>query len=325
MIKKKICYIGIDLGASHLKFGIVDNKFKAIFKGSVPLGKKKTKKSIVELLQNSIKLLLAFAREKNIKVKSIGIGVPGIVDFDKGKIKGAPPNLPEASGLNLKQLLRRKFKYPIFIDNDANLMALAESRIGAAKGYKNALCLTIGTGIGGGIILDDKLFRSSNFAGAEFGHMIICYHGMKCNCKSSGCLEMYASATAMIKRTKTLLHQGRKSTIPKLTSGKLNQITIEVIFQAEKMGDKLAQEVISDTAEFLGIGITSAINLLNPQIVVIGGGVAQVGKKFMRLIEKETKKRGFPAITEDLKIVQAKLGNDAGFIGAAILAAEESA
>jgi len=323
MIPQKSYYAGIDLGASYLKFGIVDSRFEIIFKGSVPLGKKKSRKSILKLLENSIRLLLAFAKGKHIKIKSIGMGIPGTIDSKKGIVKGTPPNLPEISNMNLRQMLNRYFVYPIFMDNDANLVALAESRIGAAKGYKNALCLTIGTGIGGGVILDGKLFRGSTFAGAEFGHMIICYHGIKCNCRSNGCLEVYASAPAMIKRTKMFLYQGRKSIIPELVSGKLDRITTETIFQAEKMKDDLAREVICDTAEFLGIGITSAINLLNPQIVVIGGGVSRAGAKFVRLIERETKKRGFPSITDKLKITRAKLGNDAGFIGAAILAAEQ--
>jgi glucokinase len=323
MISKKDYYIGIDLGASHLKFGIVDHEFRVIFKGSIPLSRKRSRKSIIKLIENSIKLLLAFARQKNIRIKSIGIGIPGIIDSDKGKIRGIPPNLPEIYNLNLRRVLSKNFKYPIFMDNDANLMALAESRMGAAKGYKYALCLTIGTGIGGGIILDNNLFRGANFSGAEFGHMIICRHGIKCNCQSSGCLEMYASANAMIRKTKMLLRQGRKSIIPKLVLGKLNRITTETIFRAEKMKDRVARGVVSDTARFLGIGITTAINLLNPQIVVIGGGVAQAGRKFIHLIEKETKKRGFPAITKNLIITGAKLGNDAGFIGAAILAAEQ--
>lgn len=324
MISQKSHYIGIDLGASHLKFGIVDNRFKIIFKGSVPLGKKKSRKSILKLLDDSIRLLLAFAKVKHIEIKSIGMGIPGTIDFKKGIVKGTPPNLPEISNLNLRQTLRRHFRYPIFLDNDANLMALAESRMGAARGYRNALCLTIGTGIGGGIIIDGELFRGSNFAGAEFGHMIICYHGIKCNCKSSGCLEMYASATAMVKRAKGLLNQRRNSIIPQLVCGKLNRISTETIFRAHKMTDGLAQEVVAESASFLGIGITSAINLLNPEIVVIGGGVAQSGKKFIKLIAKETKKRGFRAITKDLLITPAKLGNDAGFIGAAILAAEST-
>lgn len=323
MISKKDYFIGVDLGASYLKFGIVDHNFRVIFRGSIPLPRRRSRKSIIKLIEDSIKLLLAFARQKNIRIKSIGMGIPGMIDSDKGKIRGTPPNLPEISDLSLGQILSRNFKYPIFMDNDANLMALAESRIGAARGYKYALCLTIGTGIGGGIILDNNLFRGANFSGAEFGHMIICHHGIKCNCQSYGCLEMYASASAMIRKAKVLLRQGRKSIIPKLISGKLNRITTETIFQAEKMKDKAAREVVSDTARFLGIGITNAINLLNPQIVVIGGGVAQAGKRFIQLIEKETKKRGFPAITKNLIITQAKLGNDAGFIGAAILAAEE--
>ena len=324
MTSQKNChYIGLDLGASHLKFGIVDHNFKPIFKGSLSLPKKRSRESIVKLIENSIKILLVFAQQKNMRIRSIGIGLPGIIDLKQGKVTGVPPNLPEIYNLNLRKVLRKSFKYPIFMDNDANLMALAESRIGAARGFKYALCLTIGTGIGGGIILDGKLFRGANFSGAEFGHMIIYHHGIKCNCQSSGCLEMYASAGAMIRRTKMLLSEGKKSIIPKLASGKLDRITTETIFQAEKLKDKTAQQVIAETAKFLGIGITSAINLLNPQIVVIGGGVAQAGKRFIRLVEKEIKKRGFPTITKNLVVAQAKLGNDAGFIGAAILAAEE--
>jgi glucokinase len=221
--------------------------------------------------------------------------------------------------VNLKRWLSNHFDYPIYVDNDANVMALAEHKFGAAKGYKDALCLTLGTGIGGGIILNDKLFHGSNFAGAEFGHMTICYNGRKCNCGGIGCLEMYASAPAIVRDSKRLLRKNKKSILHKLVKGDLDKLTTEIIFEAERKRDVLASDVINQVCAYLGAGIASAVNLLNPEIVVIGGGVSEGGESFIRRIEKEVKRRAFPSATKNLKIVKAKLGNDAGFIGAAML------
>jgi glucokinase len=181
--------------------------------------------------------------------------------------------------------------------------------------------LTIGTGIGGGIILDGKLFHGSNFAAAEFGHMTICHNGRKCNCSGIGCLETYASASAMVKDAKKLLRKDKKSIVYRWVDKDLARLTTEVLFQAEKKGDSLAAAVIDQACAYLGAGIASAVNLFNPQVVVIGGGVSQGGASFIRRIEKEVKHRAFPSATKHLKIVKAKLGNDAGFIGATILCA----
>jgi glucokinase len=312
-------YIGVDLGGTNIKFGIVSHKGEVLHKGMLAAQSKLGRDAILHNLNEAIEKSLNHADKKGMIIGGIGVGSPGTVNLVSGSIEGSCPNLPQMVNVNLKRWLSRHFELPIYVDNDANVMALAEFRFGSAKGYKDALCLTIGTGIGGGIILDGKLFHGSNFAGAELGHMSICYCGRKCNCGGIGCLEMYASAPAMVKDAKRILRGKRKSIIHKLLHGDLDKLTTKVIFQAEKKGDALAASVINQACACLGAGIASAVNLLNPQVVVIGGGVSQGGMSFIRRIEKEVKSRAFPSATRDLKVVKAKLGNDAGFIGAAML------
>jgi glucokinase len=312
-------FIGVDLGGTNIKFGIVSDKGEILQKGMLSAQANLGKDAILGNIKKGIEQSLSFARKKKIRVKSIGVGSPGSVNLKTGTIEGSCPNLPQMVNVNLKKWLSNHFDYPLYVDNDANVMALAESKFGAAKGYQDALCLTLGTGIGGGIILNGELFHGSNFAGAEFGHMSICYSGRKCNCGGIGCLEMYASAPAMVKDTIELLRRNKKSIIHKLTKGNWEELTAEIIFEAERKGDILATDVINQVCAYLGSGIASAVNLLNPQIVVIGGGVSEGGNRFIQRIEKEVKVRAFPSATKNLKIVKAKLGNDAGFIGAAIL------
>jgi glucokinase len=315
--------IGVDIGGTNIKYGIVSTSGKVLKSGIVSSGKSEGRKGILKNLREAIHSLILFAKERKIKINHIGVGVPGTVDLYKGKVIGTPPNLPQLKDYPLKKYLQRHFDYPVFLDNDANLMALAEYKFGSAKGYKNCLCLTLGTGIGSGIILDGKLFRGSSFAGAEFGHTVICFHGIRCNCGNYGCVEMYASEPAMIKRTKELMKNNRSPVLYKLTQGKLNRLKAKELFLAEKFKDKVAKKVIGDTAYYLGAALSSTVNLLNPEIVIIGGGVAIFsGKDFLERIETEVRKRAFPSATKNLKMVKAKLGNDAGFIGASILGEE---
>jgi glucokinase len=312
--------IGVDLGGTNIKFGMVSRRGEVLHKGMLPAQVNLGREAILSHLNRAVEQSLAFARRKKAKISGIGVGSPGTVNLRSGKIEGSCPNLPQMVNVNLKKWLSDRFDCPIQVDNDANVMALAEFRFGTAKGFKNALCLTLGTGIGGGIILDGELFHGSNFAGAEFGHMTISHNGRRCNCGGIGCLEMYASAPAMVKDAKRLLRKDRKSIIHRLTEGDSDKLTTEVLFQAERKGDEIASRVINQACAYLGAGIASAVNLINPQVVVIGGGVSQGGPSFIRRIEKEVKKRAFPSATRKLEVVKARLGNDAGFIGAAILA-----
>ncbi|MCJ7496688.1 MAG: ROK family protein, partial [candidate division Zixibacteria bacterium] len=281
------------------------------------------REGVLKNLRIAIDTLLLLADRKKININQIGIGVPGTVDIIKGKIVGIPPNLPFLADFALRKYLQKYFEYPVFIDNDANVMTLAEHKFGSAKGYKNCICITLGTGIGSGIILDGKLFRGSSFVGPEFGHISICHHGIKCNCGNYGCLEMYASEPAMLKRARELLKNNHRSILHKLVEGDLNRLKAVDLFFAEELKDKVARSIIQETAYYLGAGLSSAVNLFNPEVIVIGGGVAIAsGRNFIKMIKTEICKRAFTSATKNLKIVKAKLGNDAGFIGASILGEE---
>ena len=313
--------IGVDIGGTNIKYGLVSSSGKILYKEIISSGL--DRKGFLSNLRKGVDSLLLFAREKGIKINQIGIGIPGTIDILKGRIYGIPPNLSFLKDFALRKYLQRYFDYPIFMDNDANVMALAEHKFGSAKGYKNCICITLGTGIGSGIIINGKLFRGSSFVGPEFGHITICYNGIKCNCGNYGCLEVYASEPAMLKRTKEILGKNRTTVLYKLCQGNLNRLKAKDLFQAEKLKDRVARRVIQNTAYYLGTALSSIVNLLNPEIVVIGGGVALfAGKDFIRKIEFEVRKRAFPSATKNLRIVKAKLGNDAGFIGASILGEE---
>jgi len=313
-------YIGIDVGGTNIKYGIVSPNGEIVSKGMLSLKADLKKDAILSNIKKAIDSLLSYARRNKIRIKGIGIGCPGTVDFKKGKIMDMVPNVPQLKNVNIKSELKKDFGYPLYVDNDANLMALAEHKHGAAKEYKNCLCLTIGTGIGSGIIIDGKLFRGSCFAGAEFGHTSILYDGIKCSCGNIGCVEAYASARAMVKKARKLLKGGKKSLLYKIVDGDLSKISTKLIFDSWKKGDRFCTKIVNETCAYLGTALGSAVNLLNPEVVVIGGGVADAGMRFIRKIEKEIKKRANPVASKDLKVVKAKLGNDAGFIGAALLA-----
>ena len=315
--------IGADIGGTNIKYGIVSTSGRILTSGIIPSGKASGKKGVLRNLRKGIASLLVSAKQSKLKINSIGIGVPGTVDLSKGKLIGIPPNLPSLAGFSLRKYLSKFYPYPVYVDNDVNLMALAEYKFGAAKGYKNCICITLGTGIGSGIILNGKLFRGSSFVGPEFGHATICYDGVRCHCGNYGCVEMYASEPAMIKRAKELLKKNRGSVLYKFTQGDLSKLKAKDLFLAERLKDKVSQKVIQETAYYLGTALSGVVNLINPEIVVIGGGVVlSAGRNFLKIIEKEIKTRAFPSATKNLKIVKARLGNDAGFIGASILGEE---
>jgi len=307
------------LGGTNIKSGIVETSSgKVITRTSLPTQTPLGRKVIISNIKKSINGLMEYAKKRGIKIDTIGLGCPGTVNVQTGEIMGMIPNLPQLKNVNIKNEFKREFDVPIYIDNDANLMGLAEHKFGAAKGFKNCLFLTIGTGIGGGIILDGKIFRGSKYAGAEFGHTSIKYDGRKCRCGNIGCVESYAAAPAIGERTKSLLRKGRKSILINWLKGDLKKLSNKLIFEAFKKGDRLATQVVEEVSVFLGTAIASAVNLLNPEVVVIGGGVGEAGSKFIKIVDSQVKQRVNPSAA-DFKMKQARMGNDAGFIGAAIL------
>ena len=314
-----ILAVGIDLGGSHIKAGVVSARGKVYLNLIHDTPANAGPKAIISALKDTTLGLLKQSRAKHLIIRGIGVGSPGTVDRKTGRVIGSSPNLPGWVGINLKQALK-EFRLPVFVDNDANLMALAEQRTGAARGFKNALCLTIGTGIGGGIVIEGKLFHGSNFSAGELGHTSIDYSGRLCRCGSVGCLEAYASVPAMLESTRALVRERTNRSALHDLDGK---VTLRNVFSAAKKGDELANEIIDAEIEYLGTGLASVVNLLNPEIVVIGGGLMhETDGLFLRKLKLKIRKKAFPAAIKNLKVARAKLGNQAGFIGAALHALE---
>ena len=315
-------YAGIDIGGTNIKFGLFDSSGKILFRDQKPTQADKGPTPLMHLLSNIAERLLYLAADDELPVKYLGVGSPGAVDFRSGKVIGTCPNIPGWQGAEIGAALRERLNLPVFVDNDANAVALAETRFGAAAGSKSVVCVTVGTGIGGGLVIDGKLWRGAFNAGAELGHMPINFDGPECGCGRRGCIEAYCSSRAMIERVKTRTKSGLTPILKEILNGDPESLTVKKVFQASQRGDEAAMAAISETARFLGIGLSGIVNLLNPETIVIGGGVTDGGGGFVEAVAAEIRQRAFDSAVEGLRIVKAALGNNAGFIGAGLLGEE---
>lgn len=299
--------IGLDLGGTAIKYGICDNngsilkEFIAETRADDPVD------SILKRITDSIHEAMQYANRKEIKIAAIGLGTPGCVDISTGFLRGSTPNFKQWRDVPIREHLENIFNLPVFADNDANAMAYGEFLYGAGRDCDNAICITLGTGIGGGIIIEEKLFRGSNYAGAELGHMSICYNGKKCRCGGTGCWELYASATAMV--------ENHISLDPNASS-----ITPKEIFKQYDEGKDVAVRVVNEEIQMVGAGLSSLVNIFNPEKIIIGGGLSEAGQWFIDEIAEEVRKRAMEESIKSVKIVSAELGNKAGWLGAAALA-----
>jgi glucokinase len=248
-------------------------------------------------------------------ISAVSLVVPGTVDVQEGAVVKAP-NLPCLDGFRLTAVLTEQLGLPAILENDANAAAVGEMWQGAAQGSRNIICVTLGTGVGGGIILDGKLWRGVDGAAAEIGHMCVDpFGGVACTCGSRGCLEVFASATAIVRMTREASPRYPDSVL----QGTENR-TAESIFEAGKQGDELALEIFRRMGVYLGIGLANLMNILNPEMIVIGGGVVNGWDLFARHMLQQVEERAFPLLAARVKIVRAKCGDDAGLLGAARLA-----
>ncbi len=311
--------IGIDLGGTNIAGGLVDESMKLVLKKSVPTGAERPGEEIVKEIA---RLCLDICNEAGIKlndVASIGIATPGVANLETGYVE-------YANNLNFKMfplapLLSDILDYKnIKIANDANAAAWGEAMAGAAKGTVNSVMITLGTGVGGGIIIDNKIYTGFNCAGAELGHMVIEVDGVPCSCGRKGCWEAYSSATALIRMTKEKIEEckanGRDSLM--LSAEKINGRTACDCMRA---GDAAAKEVYDKYIKYLAAGLSNIINIFQPEVISLGGGVSNEGQSLidslLPLIRKESYGNGIIENLPDIRI--ARLGNDAGIIGAALL------
>jgi len=285
--------IGVDFNANTISAGLVDLTGKIIKKVEMPTDAKKGKKQVFD------NLFTAISKVKKSHVIGIGIGVPGYVDKRRGIIHNAP-NLPDWKDINLKRAVEERLNLPTYIDNDINCFALAESKCGSGKKVDNFFVMSVGAGVGGGMVVNGKIYRGAHDCAAEIGHTIVLENGEKCNCGNYGCLEAYTSGLSIERRF-------RDSTRKKMTYEEIAR---------EYNKNKKAREIINDAGKYLGVGIANVINILNPELIIVGGPVIRTIKPIMPIAIKEAQRRALSVPGERVKIIESNL-EDAGIIGAA--------
>lgn len=311
-------YLGIDLGGTDIKIGITGNKGNIHTKQSFPTNAHLDADTLVNHFGKCIQQVIKKSSINKKNIKGAGIGSAGLVNPETGQVKHVA-NIQTLSDYYLAPAIKKIIGIPVFIDNDANAMTLGEFYYGAAKGYNNIIAMTVGTGIGGGLIINGQLYRGSTFSAGELGHITIESNGIPCNCGNYGCVERYVGRESIINRFNTYRKQKKiKSTINKFLDN--GEITPKAISMAAKAGDKLSNLVMKETGTYLGIALASYVNILNPEIIVIGGGIANAGGLLLKPAKEEMMKRAYPLPARNVKVVRAKLRNDAGIIGSASIA-----
>lgn len=308
-------YLGIDLGGTFIKGGIVDGEGNILLRDKVPT---ESEKGVDGVADHIVALCRSLMEKANLSVSDfvgIGLGVPGTVDSERGEVVDA--NNLGWENVSIADRLSEMIGLPVKIANDASLAALGEANFGCGKEYRNSVMITLGTGVGGGILLDGKLFEGNRSAGAELGHTVIAAGGEPCTCGRRGCLEAYASATALIRDTKRAMEKNPESKLWEI--GALDAVTGKTAFDYCEQ-DKTAREVVDRYIEMLGVGIVNIANLIRPEVVILGGGVCAEGEQLLRPLREMLKREIYggekgPA----MEIVTAQLGNDAGLLGAAAL------
>lgn len=309
--------IGIDVGGTGIAAGLVDDSLKIVARKNIPTDRSMTAKAMSETLVSLARELIEENRISLKRIRSIGVGVPGTANRKTGRIEYAN-NLPYCQG-NIRQLLQGQTSRKIYFENDANAAAWGEYLCLGRK-PDSFVMVTLGTGVGGGIIQNGKIVRGINYAAAELGHMTIRYDGIPCSCGRRGCLEAYASGEALIEQAREMMQKKTKSLMWSLCRGDLAQVNGKLVFDAVRQGDKAAAKVVEDFAECLSEGIANIINILQPDLLCIGGGISKSGDILLPVLEELVRSKIYSRdSTENTKLVAAKLDNDAGIVGAAKL------
>ena len=312
----RLCTIGVDVGGTNIKLGLVASSGKIIAKTNLVT---KTyahhPRHLIDALVTAIRALIQ-ENGKTIKdIAGIGIGLPGLIDVSKGNVIFMP-NIPGWKNIPLRRIIQTQLKLPVFIDNDVNLAALGEWKLGAGKGYKNLVCITLGTGVGGGLVLNGELYRGEGFVAGEIGHIPLNERGPACNCGGTGCFERYVGNRILMDKAAKLFGQG----LPSGRRGK--SVRIQDVFTLATRGNVRAVRFWRETATHIGNALVGVINLLNPRLIIIGGGVANNYRFMEKTIQQVIRKRAMKVQRDMVRIVRARLGDEAGILGAHILVKE---
>ncbi len=306
--------IGVDLGGTNLRTAILSPDGNILDRHKEATYAADGWEKVVARLIENIKRQRKSAIQQGFDVAAVGVGAPGVIQADKGIVVKSP-NFPDWNNLPLKDQLEKALGTPVFLENDANAAALGEQWRGAGRGIRSMILLTLGTGVGGGIILDNKIWHGADGMAGEIGHMTLIPDGRPCTCGNTGCLEMYSSARGIV--------QSFREALGKTSGGgpdQLKKISSEQVYEAAGAGNEIAVRVMKDMGRMLGIGIASLINIFNPERIVIGGGVKDAWPLFIGATREEIMKRAFAVPAKRTEIVPSELGDDAGMVGAAAVA-----
>lgn len=307
--------IGVDIGGTNIKLGIISDSGKIVKKTMVETKGEGGPNSVVSQIKKGINELLS---KNKYKVSGIGVGCPGTVDQKKGIVEN-PPNIPKWDKVPLGSIIRKAFGYDVFLDNDANAAAIGEMHFGAGKKLNSFIMVTLGTGVGGGIIINRKIYLGDYGGAGEIGHTVIDYNGPKCNCGSYGCIEAYVGNNYLVKRIQKEI-KGRPDTkIWDLINHDIEKLSPKVIDEAAEAGDEYAKSIIIQLGEYLGYAFTSLANILDISTFIVGGGVAGFGEPLLNSAQRKAAERVLIPLRKRIKVLPAKLKNDAGIQGASAL------
>ena len=309
--------VGVDLGGTKISTALSNLNGEVISQTTVPTNAHEGEIPVLNRIVDSIDKVIKDGGATYKDVKSIGIGSPGPLDAEKGVIIYTP-NLP-FKNFNLVDPLKNKFEVPVFLDNDANVATIGEFMFGAGRGAKNVLFFTVSTGVGGGAILDGKIYRGHTSNALEIGHMTVNPDGPRCNCGNIGCVEATSSGTAIGKRGQEAVNSKVETSLRKY-----EKVTSYEVFVEAAAGDEVCKDIIDNALNYLGIAVANAVSIFDPEVIIIGGGVSKAGNIVFDTVRKVVDKRCFKSMAESVKIVPAGLGTDAGVVGAVALALLET-
>ena len=312
--------IGVDLGTLYTTVAITDLLGGVETRIEYPTNCQQDKDKIIKKLIATIHNIVKDFGIQWKKISGIGVAAPGLIDKEGTML--ITPNFSWRD-TPLRKILKREFYIPVFVDNNVNAMALAESEFGKGQGVKNFVFINVGMGIGAGVVINGELFHGESNCTGEIGHTTVDYNGPKCSCGNNGCLEVMASGPAIAKRAIKAIKEGEKSLISELVNYDLNQISAEIVATAANQGDKLGRSIMEETGEYLGTGVANIVNLFNPELVIVGGGVARAGDLIFEPLKKAVQQRAFSVSAEVAKIIPVSLGKDCTVIGAAALVLKE--
>ncbi|MBD5080710.1 MAG: ROK family protein [Ruminococcaceae bacterium] len=309
--------IGIDLGGTNIKVGIVNENYEIVADASVKTNLPRPAEGIADGICEAVDLALKKANITLNDINAVGIGTPGSANRETGEVLYS--NNLGFRNTHLGAMLKEKLDKEIYVENDANAAAYGEYLAGGGKGYQNVVVITLGTGVGGGVIIDGKIYTGFNFCGAELGHTVIEYNGRPCTCGRKGCFEAYSSATALITATIKAMEEHKDSKMWEI-AGSLDNVDGKTAFDGMRADDATAKQVINEFIQYLGCGLTNMVNIFQPEILLIGGGLCKEGDNLVKPL-KEIIANDCYCIDEKLlpKLGICKLGNGAGIIGAAFL------